>query len=95
MFILADTCFKLALLYFCLCNCLFYEDVLQPGVQTVVTTPQTTQQQAPMYAPQPTPMPMPMPMPGYSQTTGYPMYTAQAGNKLLKACISCYNHPMP
>jgi len=67
-------------------------------VETVVTTPQPAQQQAPMYVPQPTPMPMPMPMPmpGYSQTTGYPMYTAQAGNiKLLKACISCYNHPMP
>jgi len=61
-----------------------------------VTTPQPAQQQAPVCAPQPTPMPMPMPMPGYSQTTGYPMYTAQAGNiKLLKACISYYNHLMP
>lgn len=61
-----------------------------------MTTPQPTQQQAPMYAPQPTPVAMPMPMPGYSQTTVYPMYAAQAGNiKLLKVCISCYNHPVP
>jgi hypothetical protein len=60
-----------------------------------VTTPQPAQQQAPMYAPQPTPMPVPMPMPGYSQTAGYPMYTAQAGNKLFKASISRYNYPLP
>jgi len=69
----------------CLCCpcCLLYKrrhrGTVYGRVQTVVTTPQPAQQQAPVCAPQPTPMPMPMP--GYSQTTGYPMYTAQAGQQ--------------
>jgi len=58
-------------------TCLFYKDVLQPGVQNVGAAPQPV----PAYAPQPTPMP------GYSQTAAYPVYPVQAGNKIVQCLL--------